>query len=120
MLLSNYGLPESSEAISAREILTRIFSQSRFPISEKMVKSVFDLYKVKLMEEVKEESSVKNPNNLGLTFTYVDGPTRKLDLKFQNSYCIILAFIYSQTLLIFLGYYSNHFIIAPTLFHGRE
>ena len=85
MLLSNYGLPESSEAISAREILTRIFSQSpRFPISEKMVKSVFDLYKVKLMEEAKEESSVKNPNNLGLTFTYVDGPTRKLDLKYQK------------------------------------
>ena len=72
--LSNYTLDDFNvqKRMSVQRDLEKIFRQNTSPINVNMVETIFNLFREKIIEG-------DGKNNLGLTFTCVDGPKRKLD-----------------------------------------
>ena len=54
------------------------------PISINMVDCLYNIMEKHIIQDTKTESRGSNENRLGLTFTYIDGPKKKLDVKYRE------------------------------------
>ena len=54
------------------------------PISIKMVECLYDIMEKHIIQDTKAEGRGVNENRLGLTFKYIDGPKKKLDVKYRE------------------------------------
>jgi hypothetical protein len=75
------AFPKPSPATTT--LLTAALDEKTNHISVHMIETIFSAFRTSLVEEAKN-GNTSNKSNLGLTFAFVDGPKKKLDIDYQR------------------------------------